>query len=160
MSEPLPIRPIEPDDYHLVASVIDAWWGGRSMRALIPPLFFEHFRPTSFAAGEPGTVRAFLLGFQSQSHPKVGYIHFAGVEPAFRGRGFGRILYERFFAAAAVLGCGQVQCITSPMNKGSIAFHKAMGFEILPGTGEVDGVPVSLDHSGEGQHRVVFRRML
>ncbi len=155
-----PIRPIEPNDYHIVASVIDEWWGGRPMRALIQPLFFEHFNNTSYAVGLPGEVQAFLLGFQSQSQPTVGYIHFAGVAPSKRGRGLGRTLYESFYSTISRLGCDQVHCITSPVNSVSIAFHKAMGFEILPGSGLVNGIPVILHHSDEEQHRVLFRKLL
>ena len=154
------IRPIEPNDYHLVAPVIDEWWGGRPMRALLHPLFFEHFNATSFAVGPSGEVQAFLLGFQSQSHRNTGYIHFVGVNPSSRNCGLGRTLYEHYFAAIRALGCDQVHCITSPENTGSIAFHRAMGFEILLGSGQVNGIPVALNHSGEGQHRVLFYRKL
>jgi len=154
------LRPIEPADYDFVTSVIDDWWGGRPVRGMLPRLFFEHFSTTSFAVGPTGTVHAFLIGFRSQSQPGLAYIHFVGVDPALRAQGLGRTLYERFFETVAGLGCTNVQCITSPVNTGSIAFHRRMGFELLPGTGEVDGVPVMLDHGGPGQHRVVFRRRL
>ena len=160
MTRPPLIRPIEPNDYHLVAPVIDEWWGGRPMRALLHPIFFEHFNTTSFAVGSSDEVQAFLLGFRSQSHCDSGYIHFVGVNPSTRGCGFGRKLYEHFFTTIGKLGCNQVHCLTSPTNTGSIAFHKAMGFEILPGSGQIGGIPVTLDHSGEGRHRVLFRKLL
>jgi hypothetical protein len=35
-----------------------------------------------------------------------------------------------------------------------------MGFVLLPGSGEIDGVPVTLDHAGQGQHRVRFQKTL
>jgi hypothetical protein len=58
------------------------------------------------------------------------------------------------------LGCAEVHCITSPVNAGSIAFHRRLGFSVLDGDGEVEGVPVTLDYAGPGQHRVQFRRSL
>lgn len=155
-----PIRQIEPGDFHLVAPVIDEWWGGRPMRSSLHTVFFEHFNSTSFAVGLPGEVQAFLLGFQSQAQPNVGYIHFVGIAPSNRGCGLGRMLYEHFFSTVRHLGCNQVQSITSPTNSGSISFHKAMGFEILPGSGQVNGIPVVLNHSGDGLHHVFFRKFL
>jgi hypothetical protein len=41
-----------------------------------------------------------------------------------------------------------------------MAFHRSLGFEVLPGDGEQNGVAVRLHHAGEGQHRVVFRKLL
>jgi GNAT superfamily N-acetyltransferase len=156
----LHIRHLQPDDYELVSPIVDEWWGGRPVRALLPRLFFEHFNNTSFAVGPPKSAQAFLIGFQSQSFRRVGYIHFAGVNPAMRGKGFGRLLYENFFKAAATLGCTEVQCITSPINTGSIAFHQKMGFMLHQGNGEANGIPVVLNYAGEGQHRILFRRPL
>jgi ribosomal protein S18 acetylase RimI-like enzyme len=95
------IRNAEPADYASVIGVIDDWWGGRAMAAMLPKLFFVHFRDTSFVAEEDGRVVAFLCGFRSQTHDDEAYIHFVGVDPAQRGSGLGRELYERFFAAVA-----------------------------------------------------------
>jgi GNAT superfamily N-acetyltransferase len=140
--------------------VVDAWWGGRHVSHLLPRLFFEHFSTTSFVLVEGDEVLAFLVGFRSQSLPRVAYIHFVGVAPDRRGVGHGRLLYERFFAQAASLGCTEVRCITSPANAGSIAFHRRMGFDLVDAGGEHDGIPVSPDHAGPGQARVLFRRLL
>ncbi|SUX28697.1 GNAT family N-acetyltransferase [Chromobacterium vaccinii] len=96
------------------------------------------------------------MGFQSQSRPEIGYIHFVGVSPAARGKEIGRSLYRRFFAAARERGCSEVRAITSPGNAASIAFHRRMGFALLEGDGVEEGVPVELDYSGPGQHRVRF----
>lgn len=154
------IRPLAPEDYDHVTAVVDEWWGGRAVRANVPRLFFEHFGTTSFAIGPAGRPEAFLIGFVSQSQPHLAYIHFVGVAPAARAQGLGRRLYERFFERVGSMGCTEVQCITSPVNTGSIAFHRSMGFSLLAGTGTVDGVPVALDHAGKGQHRVRFRKLL
>jgi hypothetical protein len=49
-----------------------------------------------------------------------------------------------------------VHCVTSPVNKRSIAFHQAMGFEIEPGDTTVDGVAVASDYDGRGGDRAKF----
>jgi len=122
--------------------------------------FFEHFNTTSFVLVETPQIIGFLVGFQSQSQPQVAYIHFVGVDPEHRGKGLARSLYLHFFDSMHSRGCAEVQCITSPVNKPSIAFHEAMGFEIVPGDGMVDDVSVHKHHAGIEQHRVVFRRQL
>ncbi|OVZ64283.1 GNAT family N-acetyltransferase [Pigmentiphaga sp. NML080357] len=153
-------RPLSPSDYKPVIARVDHWWGGRPMQALLPRLFFEHFRRTSFAVGASDAIEAFLIGFVSQTDSRIAYIHFVGVDPARRGGGLGRMLYEHFFDVVRALGCEEAHSITSPANSGSIAFHRKMGFELEPGTGQVDGVPVQLHHAGPGQHRVRFRKMI
>lgn len=154
------IRPIRPSDYRPVISVIDGWWGGRHMADMLPRLFFEHFTDTSFAAERDGELAGFLVGFESQSRPAEAYIHFAGVHPAERSRGLGRQLYERFFVVVQARGCVLVRAVTSPVNCGSIAFHRRMGFDIEPGDALAGGVPVAAGYDGDGQDRVRFVRQL
>ena len=154
------IRPLSGADYSSVISVIDQWWGGRQMADMLPRLFFEHFTGTSFAAERDGTLAGFLTGFISQSRPGEAYIHFVGVDPAQRGRGLGRLLYEAFFNAARARGCDLVRAVTSPVNRGSVAFHQQMGFQFEPGDAEVDGIPVSSGYDGPDGDRVRFIRSL
>lgn len=156
----LTIRPLEPADYGPIIRVLDAWWGGRRMADMLPRLFFVHFRQTSFAAEAEGRVVGFLAGFHSQTYPDQAYIHFVGVDPAFRAGGVGRALYERFFEAARALGASEVHGVTSPVNRGSLAFHRAMGFELLPAAAEVDGAPYSPDYDGPGEPRVRLRKRI
>jgi len=130
---PLTIRNAEPSDYERVSPLVDDWWGGRQMGALLPRLFFEHFRQTSFVAEEDGELVGFLNGFLSQSFGDEAYIHFVGVRPDRRGSGLARELYERFFAVARAHGRTLVRCVTSPVNEGSIAFHRALGFDVERG---------------------------
>jgi SAM-dependent methyltransferase len=59
-------------------------------------------------------------------------------------------MYEWFFERAAALGCTAVECVTSPLNTGSRAFHAAMGF----------GEQVVEDYDGLGEPRVRFRKDL
>jgi predicted GNAT superfamily acetyltransferase len=154
------IRHLSPADYPLVISVIDQWWGGRPMAGKLPRLFFEHFTDTSFAAERDGRLAGFLAGFISQSRPGEAYIHFVGVDPAERGGGLGRLLYETFFRAAEARGCSLVRAVTSPVNRGSVAFHQRMGFQLEPGDAEADGIPVSSSYDGPGSDRVRFLRIL
>ena len=146
--EPL-IRPLEPADYGRVIAVVDEWWGGRAMAAMLPKLFFVHFAGTSFAAEEEGRLLGFLCGFRSQTFADEAYVHFVGVDPATRGRGIARALYERFFDAVAPRRL--VRAVTSPVNEASVAFHRAIGFE-------VDRIDESYDGRGESRVLLVWRR--
>src|SRR5437773_3794592 len=129
----LTIRNAEPSDYDRVSPIVDDWWGGRQMRALLPRLFFEHFRETSFVAEEDGELVGFLNGFLSQTFPNEAYIHFVGVRPDRRGSGLARELYERFFAVARAHERSLVRCVTAPANEASLAFHRALGFDVERG---------------------------
>lgn len=154
------IRNLEPEDYSPVIAVVDEWWGGRHMTDMLPKLFFNHFRDTSFAIEEQGEVIAFLVGFVSQTHPNQAYIHFVGVHPEHRKGGLGARLYERFFTAVRDRGCSSVRCVTSPVNTGSIAFHRRMGFETEEATGEYKGVVCTLNYDGADEHRALFVKNL
>lgn len=156
------IRNAVEADYDDIIPLVDKWWGGRNMAAMLPRLFFQHFRDTSYivtTTTEPYIVAAFLIGFVSQTHPDEGYIHFVGVNPEFRKSGLGRRLYLRFFEEARKRGCKRVLCVTSPVNSLSIAFHLRMGFRTEPGDSvSDDGVPYKTDYDGPGESRVRFVR--
>jgi N-acetylglutamate synthase-like GNAT family acetyltransferase len=154
------LRQVEVKDYAPIIQVIDDWWGGRPMAGMLPRLFFEHFQPTSFVIEQDAEMVGFLVGFRSQTTPTLAYIHFVGVHPASRGQGMGRRLYEHFFEVVRQLGCTEVRAITSPVNTGSIAFHTRMGFAILPGDAQINGVAVTTNYDGRGSDRVLFRRDL
>ncbi len=100
MAGAIAVRAAAAADYDRIAPVVDDWWGGRAMIDMLPRLFFVHFRDTAFVAEDGGELAGFLAGFLSQTRPDEAYIHFAGVSPDHRGRGVGRLLYERFFAVA------------------------------------------------------------
>ena len=53
-----------------------------------------------------------------------------------------------------------VRAVTGPVNTGSIAFHSALGFTIVPGDAEIDGLPVSVDRGPQGDHVVRFELRL
>jgi ribosomal protein S18 acetylase RimI-like enzyme len=154
------IRHISLADYPSIIAVLDEWWGGRQMSAMLPKLFFTHFCDTSFVVELDGQLIGFLVGFLSQSNLAEAYIHFVGVHPDFRQLGVGSILYQQFFQTVQALDRVQVKCVTSPLNKSSIAYHRRMGFEAEPSEIQEDGVPYHLDYDGPGEHRVVFVKRL
>jgi GNAT superfamily N-acetyltransferase len=154
------IRHISPADYRSIIAVLDEWWGGRQMSAMLPKLFFTHFCDTSFVVESDGEIVGFLIGLLSQSNPTEAYIHFVGVHPDFRQQGVGSILYQQFFQTVQALDRIQVKCVTSPLNKSSIAYHLRMEFEAEPSEMEEDGVPYHLDYDGPGEHRVLFVKHL
>lgn len=146
---PLVIRNAEPEHYADVIGRVDDWWGGRSMAAMLPKLFFVHFRDTSFVVLDRKRVGGFLCGLRSQTFEDEAYIHFVGVDPVHRGGGVGRALYERFFEAVAPRSV--VRAVTSPKNELSLAFHRALGFEVE----RVDD-----DYDGRGASRALLVKRL
>jgi ribosomal protein S18 acetylase RimI-like enzyme len=125
------IRTARRGDHARIVAVVDDWWGGRRMAALLPSLFLEHFAGTSLVAeDERGELAGFLVGFDSPDHPGEAYVHFLGVRPDRRGTGLGRELHDRFARAAAARGVTTVRCVTSTVNTASVAFHTSIGFEV------------------------------
>lgn len=143
-------RPARPDDYDAIAAVLDGWWG-RPVLAALPRLFLDHFCASSLVMEDSGGIRAFLIGILSPSQPEHAYVHFAGVAPAARREGLARLLYEEFFALARADGRRVVSAVTAPVNSGSIAFHRSLGFTV---TGPVP------DYDGPGRDFIVFERAL
>ncbi|MGF9905837.1 N-acetyltransferase family protein [Brevibacillus porteri] len=150
------IRNVQEQDYLKVITVLNDWWAGRQMSDMLPKLFFIHFQSTSFIVEENGEVIAFLIGFLSQTFPGEAYIHFVGVHPDKRKDGWGRELYHHFFQTVKQKGCDTIRCITSPVNKGSIAFHTKLGFAVEKGDKMVDGIAVTTNYDGKGNDRVTF----
>jgi ribosomal protein S18 acetylase RimI-like enzyme len=146
------IRHAKPSDYGRVIGRINVWWGGRDMAPMLPKLFFLHFEGTSFVAeDEDGDLVGFVCGFLSQTNDDEAYIHFVGVTPDKRGEGVGRRLYERFLTEVRANGRTVVRCVTSPVNRASVEFHQALGFE-------VDRVVP--DYDGPGEDRVLLVKRL
>lgn len=154
------IRHAKADDYKVIIATLDEWWGGRRMAQMLPKLFFVHFCPTSFVAEQDGLLVGFVVGLVSQSYPDEGYIHFVGVHPNVRKGGLGHQLYERVFEAMTRAGCRMVRCVTSPVNKGSIAFHLQLGFKPEISEKEIEGISVFEDYDGPGEDRVLFSKIL
>jgi len=152
----LTIRNSKPSDHQRIISVMKDWWGGRDLTWMLPKLFLVHFCDTSFIIEKEEDLVAFLIGFLSQSKANEGYIHLVGVHPNYRGMGLGEFLYHRVFQICKANNRDTIRSCTSPVNKGSIRFHKKIGFTILKGDFEVDGVQVSLDYNHPGDSKVLF----
>jgi ribosomal protein S18 acetylase RimI-like enzyme len=144
------IRAATPADYDAIAPVVDDWWG-RPVLGSLPRLFLDLFHGTSLVIDGDRGPDAFLVGILSSSQPRHAYIHFVGVSPAVRSRGYGRLLYEEFFRRARADGRSTVAAITAPENVASAAFHRALGFSV---SGPVD------DYNGPGRSMLVFERDL
>ncbi|WP_346097167.1 GNAT family N-acetyltransferase [Streptomyces olivaceiscleroticus] len=171
----LTVRHPHPSDHAALQGALTDWWGGmggeagaQQRRLLVPRLFLQHFAGTSLLVEEPepaGTrggaaLRAFLIGFLSQTDPDTAYIHFVGVHPEAQRGGLGSALYQRFFDLVREHGRSRVRSITSPVNRNSIAYHTRMGFRIEAGDRTEDGVEVHTDYDGPGLDRVSFVREL
>jgi GNAT superfamily N-acetyltransferase len=152
----LTVRNSEPADHKRIISVMKDWWGGRDLTWMLPKLFLVHFCDTSFIIEKEEALLAFLIGFLSQSKTNEGYIHLVGVHPNYRGMGIGEFLYHRFFQICKANSRDTIRSCTSPVNKGSIEFHRKIGFNILKGNADVDGVQVSLDYNHSGDSKVLF----
>lgn len=148
-------RAARPNDYDTIIWLFDGWWG-RPIAGALQRLFLDHFFPTSLVAecpggdGEPRFV-GFLVGFPSPADDSSAYVHFVGVDPDARGSGLGRALYQAFFDAMRADGRTEVHAVTSPVNTGSIEFHRSLGFSVAG--------PI-VDYDGAGADRVVFSRSL
>lgn len=156
----LEIRTVKDSDYYVISPLINKWWGGRKMSDKLPKLFFDHFSNTSFIAEKDEKLIGFLIGVLSQSHQKVAYIHFVGVHPDYRKQSVGNHLYNQFFHVVQQNGRNIVRCVTSPVNKTSIAFHTKMGFCIEEGDKKMDGIFVNTDYEGPHEDRVLFEKRL
>jgi ribosomal protein S18 acetylase RimI-like enzyme len=157
-----PRRPTEAD-YPTIVDLVDEWWGGRRMRALLPRLWFQHFTGTSWILEtDEGKLAGFIVAFVSPDEPTTGYVHMIASDPNRRRAGLGRRLYALVFDDFAGRGVRRVKSITWPGNRTSVAFHRALGFRIDegPGTQRLYGTPAYADYDGWGEDRVVFTRDL
>lgn len=151
-------RPIEAD-YPAISRVIDDWWGGRKMDNLLPRLWLQHFTGTSWLAESGnGRLAGFLVGFMSPDHPELAYCHMIATNPNLRRHGLGRALYERFFDDARAAGRTHVRAVTWPANRSSLAFHRALGFEIEsgPGTQNLYGAPARPGYDFDREDRTIL----
>jgi predicted GNAT superfamily acetyltransferase len=160
LKAPYRVRHSRPADHSEIISVVPAWWGGRDLTGLLPRLYFVHFCNTSFVIEKDGGIAGFLIGFLSPANADEGYIHCCGVKPEDRSCGLGHYLYGRFFNLCETHRRTVVKACTSPVNKGSIAFHARLGFEIEAGDIDVDGVAAHRDYNRPGDAKVLFKKNL
>ncbi|MFC3454321.1 GNAT family N-acetyltransferase [Amycolatopsis speibonae] len=161
------LRQARVSDHGKIVTCVQQWWGdsrtpeqARELSLLLPKLFLQFFSSTSLVLEDETGIRAFLVGFYATDNDAEAYIHFVGVDPRLRGQGTARRLYTTFFQRAAEAGRTDVRAITSPVNSGSIAFHRAMNFTLETGDRMVDGLPVHSDYDGPGHDRVCFHRKI
>ena len=154
------IRTAEPADHDKIIAALQNWWGGRDLTAMLPRLFLNHFNATSFIIEKESEMIGFLIGFISPSLKNEAYVHFMGVHPDFRKKGIGTLLYERFFEICRNHNRNIIRACTSPVNRGSVDFHKRIGFQLEPGDDEIDGLPVTSDYNRPGDHKVQFTKWI
>ncbi|WP_394578419.1 GNAT family N-acetyltransferase [Cytobacillus firmus] len=154
------IRPVKSSDYYRISPLLNEWWAGRNMVDMLPKLFFDHFTDTSFVAEKDGDIFGFLIGFFSQTHPNEAYIHFVGINPAVRKQSIGKQLYNKFFDMVKTNNRQIDRCVTSPVNKTSIAYHTRLEFNIEEGDKLIDGISITSDYDGPDQDRVLFVKQL
>ena len=107
------------------------------------PERFEGLVGQAYLALSVGEADAMLLAFDQDSdydspnfmwfrarYPRFAYVDRVVVDPARRGAGLARALYEALFAKAGADGHTLVGCEVNlqPPNPGSDAFHAALGF--------------------------------
>ena len=151
-------RPVESDHRRRV-TVVDYWWGGRSLHHLLPRLWLQHFTGTSWIAEtDDGDLAGFLVGFVSPDHPETAYIHMVASNPNLRRRGIGRELYTRFIDDVRARGVRRVTAITWPGNRLSLAFHRSLGFRPKEGpeTRPIYGTPAIPDYEADGSEITVL----
>ena len=149
-------RTAEATDARAIGDAIEAWWD-RHINHHIQPQFLEHFGDTTLLVEERGELVAFLVGVISQRYPGVAYVHFMGVHREYWGRGIGRELYRRFAQMGRERGCTELWAETGAFNRNSIAFHRRIGFDLVPTDLVIDGLPVHRDEAGIGADYVEFR---
>ena len=144
----------------IIADMADFWGDEKAdnLTRLHNPIFFYEFGNTAYVMKEGERVIGYLLGVYSQTEP-VAYVKFVGVKPLYRKQGIGRRLYGHFTEIAKKKGCTGLKAITSPCNKGSVAFHRRIGMKLL-GEPNEEGVPVVKNYAGPGIHRIVFQKSI
>lgn len=141
------IRHVTGEDCARLTDVVNEYSSRSNVSAIVPRLFFEHFQQTSFIIEAAGETIALLIGFISQTNKQQAYIHFIGVNPAYRQQGIARQLYTHFFhVVQQQYGCTEVSAITTPINRTSIVFHESLGFTLQ----KIE------DYNGPGEARIVM----
>ncbi len=144
----LTTRSMTKVDYDFIVRVIDKWWGGPTS-ALAHPIFFHELGRDATVVEVEGRPVGFLFGFLPPDS-SVGYVHLVGIDPDYRRKQVGSILYQAFEQACVQAGCKSMKAITTLGNEGSVQFHEALGWSVE----QVD------DYAGPGRARLVFAKRL
>jgi GNAT superfamily N-acetyltransferase len=141
-------RPLTTVDYDYIVRTIDHWWGGPTS-ALAHPIFFYELGNHAMVVEADDRLVGFLLGFIVPEPPK-GYVHLVGIDPDYRRKHVGSLLYQAFEKRCREARCSSMKAITTLGNEASVRFHEALGWI----TEQVD------DYAGPGRTRVVFTKQL
>lgn len=145
-----PPRPLAAADFDAARAVADGWFG-HPVGLTLHRLFFDQLGPHGvWIARDDGAPAGFLLGLVSESEPDLAYVHLHAVDPTLRGQGVGAALYRAFGERAMESGCTRMRALAAPHREGSIAFHRALGFN----------GPLVEGYLGPGEDRIVFERSL
>ncbi|MGW2716880.1 N-acetyltransferase family protein [Streptomyces sp. NPDC001492] len=142
------IAPAQVADIQQVLADHPRYWGDRDLRDLHLLALVQEFGETCLVARSDDGVLGYLIGFVTPGG--TGYVHLIATRDDARGSGLGRELWGAFTEAARRQGAVRLKAITSLGNKGSIAFHRSLGFEVR----------VEEDYNGPGEDRVVFSRAI
>jgi|GEM_PF-387311 RimJ/RimL family protein N-acetyltransferase len=154
------VRNADASDYPRIIAVMKDWWGGRDLTHMLPRIFLEHFRDTSWVVEKDQALVGFLIGFFYHRTGATKAISISSVFiRTFWGMGVGAFLYGRFTMACRKNGRDVIRSCTSPANKASISFHKRLGFEIEKGDTKIDGISVALDYNRPGDSKVLLRSL-
>jgi ribosomal protein S18 acetylase RimI-like enzyme len=156
------VRNVFENDFVEIANKSREWGDIVIERETIYHLLTRHFRGTCFVAEDRQGMIGYLLGFRSQSQPDEAYLHLVQVDPAMRGHGVGRRMFNLFEASVKKTGCNKVLTVSRPQNKEAMAFYEGVGFKpVETGTMiEVDGVRAVKDYNGPGKHVVLWAKEL
>jgi len=154
-------HPTEADLPDLAERLRD-WRDERPGRGGSERAWYRHLGGTAWLAETSGERRPLgvILGFRSVDRPHEGVIHAIAVDPAFRRRGIGRDLVERFAALLEDAGVTTLEASCRPDNRIAVAFFAALGFEPQagPGSSRIYGLPAFADWDGDGEDRVLLVR--
>lgn len=140
------IAPAQVTDIRQVLADHPRYWGDRDLRDLHLLALVQEFGETCLVARSDDGILGYLIGFVTPGG--TGYVHLIATRDDARGSGLGRELWGAFTEAARRQGAVRLKAITSLGNKGSVAFHRSLGFEVR----------VEEDYNGPGEDRVVFSR--
>jgi ribosomal protein S18 acetylase RimI-like enzyme len=142
----LPLAAVELD---VIAAVM------RTGRPWLPDgtdcwLWRECFGDTSFVAQEGAAAAGGLLACMHQRRRDELYIDQVAVDPAWRGRGITKLLFDAAEEAARRRGCRRVWLSTDPANP-AVRAWPALGFQ---------SVGIQKDFKGPGKDRAIFEKRL
>ncbi len=156
------VRNVFEDDFLAIVDKSKEWGDIVIERDTIYHILTRHFRSTCFIAEDRQRVLGYLLGFRSQTYPEEAYMHLVQVDPAMRGHGIGRRMFNQFEASVKTMGCNRVLTTSRPQNKIAAAFYEEIGFKPVQSgnTIEVDGVMAIKDYNGPGKHIVLWAKKI